>query len=95
MVTNLARLRISVIVRFIDTSMIPLDKRKPNKNEISNSRPASVLNTFSKLYEKVIKKQLDLWRSIFHLWYLLTEQITIQKMLLFDYLIVMEQWPSG
>ena len=38
--------------------MIPLDKGKPNKNEISNYRPVSVLNTFSKFYEKVIKKQL-------------------------------------
>ena len=38
--------------------MIPLDKGKPNKNEISNYRPVSVLNTFSKFYEKVIKNQL-------------------------------------
>ena len=38
--------------------MTPLDKGKPNKNEISNYRPVSVLNTFSKFYEKVIKKQL-------------------------------------
>ena len=38
--------------------MIPLDKRKPNKNEILNYRPVSVLNTFSKFYEKVIKNQL-------------------------------------
>ena len=37
-------------------SVIPLGKEKPNKNEISNYRP--VLNTFSKFYEKVIKKQL-------------------------------------
>ena len=39
-------------------SVIPLDKRKPNKNEISIYRPVSVLNTFSKFHEKVIKKQL-------------------------------------
>ena len=38
--------------------MILLDKGKPNKNEISNYRPVSVLNTFSKFYEKVIKKQV-------------------------------------
>ena len=38
--------------------MTPLDKGKPNKNEISNYRPVSVLNTFSKFYEKVIKNQL-------------------------------------
>ena len=37
-------------------SVIPLNKGKPNENEISNYRP--VLNTFSKFYEKVIKKQL-------------------------------------
>ena len=39
-------------------SVIPLDKVKPNKNEISNFRPVSILNTFSKMYEKVIKDQL-------------------------------------
>ena len=37
-------------------SVIPLDK--PNKNEISSFRPVSILNTFSKIYEKVIKDQL-------------------------------------
>ena len=40
------------------TSAIPLDKGKPNKNEISNVRPVSILNTFSKIYEKAIKDQL-------------------------------------
>ena len=35
-------------------SVIPLDKGKPNKNEISNFRPANILNTFLKKYEKVI-----------------------------------------
>ena len=39
-------------------SVIPLDKGKPNENEISNFRPLSILNTFSKIYEKVIKDQL-------------------------------------
>ena len=39
-------------------SVIPLDKGKPNKNEISNFRPVSVLNTFSKIYERVIKDQI-------------------------------------
>ena len=39
-------------------SVIPLDKDKPNKNEISNFRPVSIPNTFSKIYEKVIKDQL-------------------------------------
>ena len=40
------------------TSVVPLDKGEPNKNEISNYRPVSILNTFSKIYEKVIKDQL-------------------------------------
>ena len=39
-------------------SVIPLDKGKPNKNEISNFRTVSVLNTFSKIYERVIKDQI-------------------------------------
>ena len=34
-------------------SVIPLDKSKLNKNEISNYRPVSVLNTFSKFYESL------------------------------------------
>ena len=32
-------------------------QRRPNKNEISNFRPISVLNTFSKFYKKVIERQ--------------------------------------
>ena len=39
-------------------SVIPLDKGKPNKSEISNFRPVSVLNTFSKVYETAIKDQI-------------------------------------
>ena len=39
-------------------TVIPLDKGKPNKNEISNFRPVSILNTFSKIYEKIIKDPL-------------------------------------
>ena len=39
-------------------SVIPLDKGKPNKNEMSNFRPVSVLNTFSKIYERVIQDQI-------------------------------------
>ena len=33
-------------------------QRRPNKNEISNFRPISALNTFSQFYKKVIEKQL-------------------------------------
>ena len=36
-------------------SAMPLDKGRPNKNEMSNFRPASVLKTFSKVYERAIK----------------------------------------
>ena len=39
-------------------SVIPLDKGKPNKNEMSNFRLVSILNSFSKIYENVIKDQL-------------------------------------
>ena len=39
-------------------SVVPLDNGKPNKNEVRNFRSVSVLDTFSKIYEKVIKKQL-------------------------------------
>ena len=50
-------------------SVIPLDKGKPNKNGISNFRTVSILNTFSKIYEKLIKDQsvlgLDKYLSYF------------------------------
>ena len=39
-------------------SVIPLDKGKPNKNEMSNFRPVSVLNTFLKIYKRVVKDQI-------------------------------------
>ena len=35
-------------------SVIPLDKGKPNNNEMSNFRPVSVPNTFYKVYNEVI-----------------------------------------
>ena len=38
--------------------VVPLDKGKPNKKGIANFRPVSILNTFSKIYERVIKNQL-------------------------------------
>ena len=38
--------------------VVPLDNGKPNKNDIVNFRPVSILNTFSKIYERVIKNQL-------------------------------------
>ena len=33
----------------------PLEKKKENKNSIPNFRPVSILNTFSKIYEKFSK----------------------------------------
>ena len=45
------------------TSVVPLDKRKPSKYDVLNYRPLSILNAFSKIYEKVIKNQLI---SYFH-----------------------------
>ena len=39
-------------------SVILLHKVKHNKNRISNFRPVGVLNTFSKVYERVIKHQI-------------------------------------
>ena len=41
-------------------TVVPLDEGKPDKNGISNFRPVSLLNTFSKFYERVIKDQLVL-----------------------------------
>ena len=41
-------------------TVVPLDKGKSDKNDISNFRPVSLLNTFSKFYERVIKDQLVL-----------------------------------
>ena len=39
-------------------SVIPLDKGKPDKYDVLNYRPVSILNAFSKIYGKVIKNQL-------------------------------------
>ena len=39
-------------------SVIPVDKGKPDKYDVLNYRPVSIQNTFSKIYEKVIKNQL-------------------------------------
>ena len=39
-------------------TVTPLDKGGTNKNVISNFRPVSILNSFSKIFEQVLKKQL-------------------------------------
>ena len=41
-------------------TVAPLDNGKPDKNDISNFGPVSLLNTFSKFYGRVIKYQLVL-----------------------------------
>ena len=41
-------------------TVAPLDKGKPDKNDISNFRSVSFLNIFPKFYERVIKDQLVL-----------------------------------
>ena len=39
-------------------SVVPAHKGKPDKYDVLNFRPVSILNAFSKIYEKVIKNQL-------------------------------------
>ena len=39
-------------------SVVPVDKGKLDKYDVLNYRPVSILNVFSKIYEKVIKNQL-------------------------------------
>ena len=39
-------------------SVVPLDKGKPDKYDVLNYRPVSILNALSKIYEKLIKNQL-------------------------------------
>ena len=39
-------------------SVVPLDKEKPDKYDVLNYRPVSILNVFSKIYEKTIKNLL-------------------------------------
>ena len=37
----------------------PLDKHTDDKYSVTNFRPVSVLNTFSKIYEKIVKGFFD------------------------------------
>ena len=39
-------------------SVVPIDKKTDDKHVISNFRPVSILNCFSKAYENVIKNEL-------------------------------------
>ena len=61
-------------------SVVPLDKDKLSKNEMSNFRPVNVLNTFSKVYERVIKDQIVCgMEKYFHRFYLRIGKITVHK----------------
>ena len=64
-------------------TVVPLDKGKSDKNDISNFRPVSLLNTFLKFYERVIKDQLVLSMENYFLrpWYLLIVKIIARSML--------------
>ena len=39
-------------------SVVPVNKKNPDKYDVLNYRPVSIPNTFSKIHEKVIKNQL-------------------------------------
>ena len=39
-------------------SVVPLNKGKPDKYDVLNYRPVSILNAFSEIYKKVSKNQL-------------------------------------
>ena len=59
--------------------VLPLDEGTFNENHISNFPPVSILTTFSKIYEGVIKKLIDI--KIMDKYYLLS-------LLLIDKIIV-------
>ena len=42
----------------IVASVVPPDKGKPDKYDVLNYRPVSILNAFSKIYEKALKSKL-------------------------------------
>ena len=41
-------------------SVVPFDKGTSDKYGVLNYRPVSILNTFSKIYEKIIKNQISI-----------------------------------
>ena len=44
--------------KFPSSTVIPIDKKTDDKYDISNFRPVSLLNCFSKVYENIIKCRL-------------------------------------
>ena len=47
-------------------AVTPLDKGAKDKNSVNNYRPVSILNFFSKFYEKIIKQQVRGVSSVSH-----------------------------
>ena len=83
-------------------SVSPVEKQSDDKNKVSNFRPVSVLHTFSKIYESVIKNQLFRFEiTPFQLTLRLTENLIAHNMYLSDYLkngekilTIISQWGS-
>ena len=50
-------LQIATVYGTKNASFVSLDKRKSKRNEISNFRPVSILNIFSKIYKLAIKNK--------------------------------------
>ena len=75
------------------SSVSPIDKQSDDKNKVSNFRPVSVLNTFSKIYESVIKNQLiSVLNNIFSL-YLTTYREYYSTQHVFSRLL--EEWKKN
>ena len=83
-------------------SVSPVEKQSDDKNKVSNFRPVSVLHTFSKIYESVIKNQLFRFEiTPFQLTLRLTENLIAHNMYLSNYLkngekilTIISQWGS-
>ena len=68
------------------TSVFPLDKHTDNKYSVSNFRPVSVLNIFSKMYEKFLKNMLvEKMNNHFSPFTAALENTIILNMYLFDF----------
>ena len=63
-------------------SVSPIYKQSDDKNKVSNFRPVTALNTFSKIYESFIKNQLNLvLNNIFQPYLTAYEEYSIQHVL--------------
>ena len=80
--------------KFLDNAKVacasPLDKHTENKYSVSNLRPASVINIFSKIYENVLENMLvEKMNDHFSLSLQLIDKAIILNMYLFDF------WKNG